>query len=302
LKARRITACLAAIACVVFIAAAPAFAGGQFKRFPETISPDGAYALAWGPMTDPPAKTAELVEVPYEDEAFDEAQPESVDNYLIDVATGKIVATIPGFEYFRGPKWHKNRGDLEIGWAPDAQSALAIYDGRWGSDAVVWIEPRARKIVDVQKQLEETFRKVLRKKEPKLAAEVTIYFNYAVIPRAGVLILNASGTIPKKDDTAAYQLKFKITGAGDKVQFHLQNARVIEEAFTVPDDDPEAELNKVYAQLRAKLPEARRAALREEQTKWLKRREEITDKGCKTRFTNHRIVELRTLLAERLNT
>jgi hypothetical protein len=276
----------------------PGVRGGQFKRFPETISPDGAYALAWGPLTDPPANPAELSEVPYEDEAFDEAQPDSVANYLIDVATRKIVAAIPGFEYFRGPKWRKNRADLEIGWAPDAQNALAIYDGRWSSEAVVWIEPRAHKIVDVQKQLEEAFRKVLRKKEPKLAAEVSIYFNSAVIPRAGVLILNASGTIPKQDDTAAYRLKFKITGAGDTVQFHLQNARVIKEAYTVPGDDPEGELNKVYGQLRAKLPEARRAALRDEEMKWLKRREEITDDDCKTSFTNHRIVELRTLLKE----
>ena len=296
MKARRIIVCLAAIAWVVFIAASRAFAGGQFKRFPETISPDGAYALAWGPTTDPPAKTAELSEVPYEDEAFDDAQSDSVDNYLIDMATRKIVATIPGFEYFAGPKFRRNRADLEIGWAPDAQSALAIYDGRWSSDAVVWIEPRAHKIVDVQKQLEEAFRKVLRKKEPKLADEVSIYFNYAVIPRAGVLILNASGTIPKQEDTEVYQLKFKITGAGDKVQFHLQNARVIKEAFTALSDDPEGELNKVYGQLRAKLPEAWRAILRDEQTKWLKRREEITEDGCKTSFTNHRIIELRTLL------
>jgi uncharacterized protein YecT (DUF1311 family) len=80
------------------------------------------------------------------------------------------------------------------------------------------------------------------------------------------------------------------------VQFHLQNARVIEESFTALSDDPEGELNKVYGQLRAKLPEARRAILRDEQTKWLKRREEITEDGCKTSFTNHRIIELRTLL------
>ena len=290
MRACRITICWVAIGCLL---ASSVLAGGQFKRFPETISPDGAYALAWAPT--PPPNTAELSEVPYEDEAFDGEAPDSVDNYLIDTATRKIVAAIPGFEYFRGPKWHKNRSDLEIGWAPDGHSGLAIYDGRWSSEAVVWIEPRAGKIVDVQKQLEDAFRKVLRKKEPKLAADVLIYFNYAVISREGILVLNASGTIPKNDNTDAYQLKFKITGSGDKVQFLLQNARVIKESYVAPADDPEAELNKVYGQLRAKLPEAQRTVLRDEQKQWLKLRDEITNYDCKTNFTNHRIIELRTL-------
>jgi len=294
MRPRSSTIWWAAIGCAVSFATSSLFAGGQFKRFPETISPDGAYALAWA--SDPPPNTAELSEVPYEDETSDEQETDSVENYLIDAASHKIVATIPGFEYFRGPKWRKNRADLEIGWAPDAQSALAIFDGRWSSEAVVWIEPRARKIVDVQKQLEEAFRKVLRRKEPKLAADVLIYFNGAVISRGGILILNASGTIPKQEDTAAYQLKFKITGSGDKAQFHLQDARVIKESFKQPAEDPEAELNKVYGRLRAKLSEARRTALRDEQKQWLKLREEITNEDCKTSFTNHRVIELQTLL------
>src|SRR5437763_14610328 len=85
----------------------PAFAGGQFKRFPETISPDGAYFLAWG-AAEEASDPAQLTEVPYEDEAFDEANREgNASNYLVDAATHKIVATIPGFEYFRGPQWHK---------------------------------------------------------------------------------------------------------------------------------------------------------------------------------------------------
>ena len=49
--------------------------------------------------------------------------------------------------------------------------------------------------------------------------------------------------------------------------------------------------------MRAKLPQKQRDLLRDEQKEWLKLREEINDDNCKTRFTNHRIVELRARLS-----
>src|SRR5205823_1705121 len=138
----------------------------QIKRFPETISPDGAYALAWGPVVEK-SDRGEVTEVPYEDDAFDHANSENnVGNYLLDTAARKIVTTIPDFEYFSGPHWRKNRADLEIAWSRDSRTALAIYDGRWGSEAVAWIEPRSDKAVNVQKKLEKGFYKVLHKHEP----------------------------------------------------------------------------------------------------------------------------------------
>jgi hypothetical protein len=273
--------------------------GGQFKRFPDTVSPDGARALAWGPVAEQKSDVASFTEVPYEDEALDQDWSDSsVNNYLIDAVAGKVIAVIPDFEFFRGPHWRKNRGSLEIGWSPDSSSALAIFNGRWSSEGVAWIAARAGKIVNVQKELEEAFRGVLRKKEPKLAADVSIYFSEPVIPREGVLVVNAGGTIPKEQDTEAYQLKFKITGSGERVHFHLLKERTMEESFSTFGDDPEGELNKVYGQLRAKLPEARRALLLNEQRKWLKLREEMTDDGCKESFTEHRVIELRVRFQE----
>jgi hypothetical protein len=291
----RITAALlSAIAFFGFAGAAPVFAGGQFKRFPETISPDGAYALAWAPASESKANPSTFTEVPYSDESFDE---DEADNYLIDVAAHKIIATIPDFGYFSGPQLHKNRASIEVGWSPDVKGALAIYGGRWSSDAVVWIEPKTRRIVSVQKQLEEGFRSVLHKKEPKLAQGVSINFENAVIPKPGILVIEASGTIPKEDETNNYQLKFKISGEGEKVRFQLQGNRVLPED-TSTAGDAEEELNKVYGRLRAKLPEARRQALRDEQKKWLELREEITDADCKSEFTGARTSELQVRLEQ----
>jgi hypothetical protein len=163
---------------------------------------------------------------------------------------------------------------------------------------VAWIAARAHKIVNVQKELEDAFRSVLRKKEPELAGISSINFSEPVILREGVLIVNVSGTIPKEQDTNAYQLKFRITGSGAKVHFHLLKERTLKESFSSFGDDAEAELNKAYGRLRAKLPEAQRALLLNDQRKWLKLREEMTDDDCKTRFTEHRVIELRVRLEE----
>ena len=72
MNTRRIIAALRCIAICGSVAVVHVLNGGQFKRFPETISPDGAYVLAWGVREDA-SDTAELTETPYQDEAFDEA-------------------------------------------------------------------------------------------------------------------------------------------------------------------------------------------------------------------------------------
>ncbi|HKP04617.1 MAG TPA: lysozyme inhibitor LprI family protein [Chthoniobacterales bacterium] len=270
-------------------------AGGEFKRFPETISPDGAYVLAWGAGGEQAGDTAQFTEVPYENDDFDQANVDAdVNNYLVETATNKIVATIPGFSYFAGPNLRKNRSGLNIAWTPDAQSGLGIFDGRWSSEAVVWIEPRTRKMVDVQEQLAKGFMTVLHKNEKRFKT-VEVRFFGAVIPKPGVLVIRASGSIPKEDETADYALKFTITGAGDKVQFHLQSGRRLPEESRALPSDPEEELNRVYTKVRSSLSPRDRDTLRDEQTRWLKLREQIANDNSRERFTQHRIEELHSL-------
>jgi hypothetical protein len=48
MKAPNIAAKFLAIGVFALLAHPADLAGGQFKRFPETVSPDGSYALAWG--------------------------------------------------------------------------------------------------------------------------------------------------------------------------------------------------------------------------------------------------------------
>jgi hypothetical protein len=295
MRERLILAASLAAAAVSLTGVSPAGADARFKSFPETISPDGAYILAWGATQEPAGNTEALTEAPYEDEAFDQANREkNISNYLVNVATHKVVATIPGFEYWAGPTWHKNRGGLEIAWSPNAQGGLAIFDGRWGSEGVAWIEPRTHKVVDAQKQLEKAFFQMLRKTEPTFK-HGDVLFQEAAIPRPGLLMVKASATIPKERDTASYLMRFKITGEGANVQFRLLGSRKLPEESEPEDSDKEVELNKVYNQVRAKLPQKQREALRDEQARWLKLREAMSDERSRESFTQHRIWELRAL-------
>jgi hypothetical protein len=280
---------------VLVFTATGALDAQQFKRLPETISPDSAYVLAWGPVAEK-GDRSELTEVPYEDETFDHANSENnVANYLVDTAARKIVATIPDFEFWRGATFHKNRADLEIAWSRDSRAALAIYDGRWGSEAVAWIEPRSGKAVNVQKKLEKGFYKVLHKHEPAFKT-VDVRFSNAALVKPQLLVVHASGTIPKEQDTAEYVLKFKISGEGANIRFDLESARRLpEESVSQDEGDNETVLNAVYNRVRAKLSEKERETLRDEQTKWLKHRENMPDETSRDYYTQHRIAELRAM-------
>src|SRR5215471_19728340 len=85
-----------------------AFGQAHFKRFPETVTNDGTYVLAWGLREDPAgtvdSKTEIVADGPEKIEFdSDRFEPyELVEDYLVDTATGKIIAAIPDFTYYSG--------------------------------------------------------------------------------------------------------------------------------------------------------------------------------------------------------
>ena len=282
-------------------AASTGFAQQQFKRLPETMSPDGAYVLAWAPdeagNDASPPKLDEMVEVAFDDESFDEKHKDGeATNYLVETATGKVVAMLPGFGYWRGPNWHKNRADLEVAWRSDGAAALVIYSGRGGSEAIAWLVPARRQVVDVQKQLETAFRRVLRKHQPRFR-DVDVRFTGPIITANGSLLVRASGSIPKEDNTADYLLSFKIGGEAEKVRLQLQSGRKLSDSDNQGEVSDDGHLNAVYRRVTAGLPAKERDALRAEQEQWLKTREMIGDEGSRRWFTDARVEALRTLEA-----
>ena len=84
------------------------FGQAHFKRFPETMTNNGAYVLGWGIKDDPAgsvdSKTEIVADGPEKidigEQRFETS--EGIEDYLVDTATGKIVATIPDFTYYAG--------------------------------------------------------------------------------------------------------------------------------------------------------------------------------------------------------
>ena len=112
------------------------FGQAHFKRFPETVTNNGAYVLGWGIKDDPAgsvdSKTEIVADGPEQlDLDSDRFEPyERVEDYLVEAATGKIVATIPDFTYYAGSEGRENHFDLEVGWSPDNRSGIAVYQAR----------------------------------------------------------------------------------------------------------------------------------------------------------------------------
>src|SRR4051812_47541153 len=79
----------------------------RYKRFPETISPDGSYAVAWGDRIERSTTTATFTEVPYAAPRSDLAQMGGIQDYLVETRRGKGPVPIPNVQYFSGIEGHE---------------------------------------------------------------------------------------------------------------------------------------------------------------------------------------------------
>ncbi len=147
------------------------FGQAHFKRFPETVTNNGAYVLGWGLKDDPAgsvdSKTEIVADGPekidIESIGVDVETYERIEDYLVDTATGKIVATIPDFTYYAGSEGSENHFHLEVGWSPDNRGGIAIYQARHATDKVAWINPTEHKTSNVWPQIEKAVRRVAAK-------------------------------------------------------------------------------------------------------------------------------------------
>ena len=283
-----------------FATGAPdARAGGQFRRFPETISPDGTYVLGWGARENTHDDLASLQDVSADKEKGPaQGAGDDWENYLVDAVAGRVVAVIPDFHYFSGPEGRQNHDDISVAWSPGAKIAVAIYDGRWSYEAISWIEPADRRFVSIGKELESAFRHLLRVKEKQNDAG-SVSFQSAVIPDQNTLIVDAWGQVPKSESAPVYhyRLKFHVAVDGKKPRMELLKSHSIsdqeESAYgdTGTAETAEVELNRIYGKLRAKLDAAARENLKTEEKKWLSLRAAMPDDD-RLQFTRLRINEL----------
>jgi hypothetical protein len=281
------TACLALTTFFLGALCSPAGEPG-FRRFADTISPDGNYVLAWGwGMAEQPEQLQEWA--PGQDTLGD-----SVTNYLVDSVRGRVLTIIPERDHFRTSDGHsKGFSGLAVAWSEDSQHALAIYEDRWSDSAILWVRPRTRTFINVLAPLVQAYRDLLAQKE-KLKEAGEIGFSRPALLPGGILVINARAR-PRVNQTRDYcfRLKFLITTEGEKAKCRLVSGRKIPSPDDDNDDAVEKELNEAYQKLKAGLSETNRVTLKERQLQWLKQREALGEGVDPILFTQLRTSYLR---------
>ncbi len=218
---RRLLVLVATLTATLALAAPAAF-----DVFPETRSPDGRFAMAWGI----PGKTidsARLREGGGESDYATEILSESdkAQNYLVDLKKPGIVATLTGFKGF----FRENHGGVSARWSKNQPVALVTHHGKW--------EPRALSLVSASgsqtallSKLRNDIRDYLRRKsgkkyigvKEKLAFEVNdaVFF-------PGKLTLTVTASVPKEEEGysatiwAVYRFRIRESGELRVIDTHI---------------------------------------------------------------------------------
>ena len=249
----------------------------------DTISPDGNYAMAWSTTG-----TATLDEMPLPDET--EENP--VSNYVIQVASRKIVLTIPGGHYWRlYGGGQPNHFSLETVWSENSRSMLAIYDSRWSTIAVFLVDVSSPRVAGIENQLRMAFSRTLK------SAHGTVYirhkdslemmFGWPWFVAPGRFSVWANAEIPKQDDPEfTYELYFQTENNGT-------NVALVKAEPTSEEESADRSLNRIYRTLHGLLSSDDQNALVEEERAWLLKRDAIKSQEEKQAFVQARIDELK---------
>jgi hypothetical protein len=291
------------------------FGQAHFKRFPETVTNNGAYVLGWGIKDDPAgsvdSKTEIVADGPEKidigEQRFETS--EGIEDYLVDTTTGKIVATIPDFMYYAGSEGRENHFHLGVGWSPDNRGGIAIYQARYATDTVAWINPTEHKTSNVWPQIEKAVRRVAVRKKGKEAAdaEYEIRVSNPVFVRPRRFFIDAMiGMLSSKKENApsySFEILFDVKGNLEVPQLEVASAKSVSDESRsrgIADNEVEARLKKAYHKLATTLPPRDRESLKQEELKWLATREHITaaemdnKEFIQLRLTERRVAELET--------
>jgi hypothetical protein len=253
----------------------------------DTVSPDGKYAIAWSATGD---TTPDLSAPP------SETDKSPVANYLIEVATGKLLLQLPECHYWDSyAAGHQNHFSLETGWLEGSQSLLAIYNSRWSTDAALLVDVSLRRAVSIKNQLEASFKEALKstrgKDYTKYKDSLAIEFGSPWFVAPGQFYVSGNASIPKKESpNFNLGLFFKVANDG---------IGVILAKFETSSHQESADrsLNRVYRKLQGLLSSDDRKILIEEERTWLTKRDAIRSEQHKAAFIEARRQELQTRLA-----
>lgn len=191
-----------------------------FSRLSDTASPDGRYCLVWAPDGISAEQMADLPEWPADVEiSGDDIE---AGNYLYDNEAKRITMRLPGFHYFAGHGWRRNRGELYVAWTADSRGALAISAERWDDEGLVWIDPVKRRVTDLKGVVEKACLRVLQERENDKGADMQ-FSNPSILP-GNILVLDGSAGHMKEGPCYDYRLTFRMVFPKGKPRLELLNA------------------------------------------------------------------------------
>lgn len=191
-----------------------------FSRLSDTASPDGRYVLVWAPEELSAEQMADLPEWPADVEiSGDDIE---AGDYLYDNRAKRIVTPLPGFRYFAGHGWRRNRGALYVAWTADSRGALAISAERWDDEGIVWIDAAKGGVFEVKDSVEKAFLRVLQEREHDKGANMQ-FSNPSILPN-NILILDGGASHMKEGPCYDYRLTFRMTYPKGNPQLELLKA------------------------------------------------------------------------------
>jgi hypothetical protein len=239
--------------------------------------------MAWSTTGE---ATLEQLPLPGED-------PNPVANYVIEVASRKIVVELPGSHYWHLPDGGRlNHYSLETVWSEDSRSMLAIYDSRWSTDVAFLVDVSVPRAVSIENQLESSFKQTLKSTrgseytKHKDSLEITFGSPWFVAPRRFYVSANAS--IPKEENPDFnLGLYFQIENEGTSMT-------LLRSEPSPGEESADRSLNRTYRKLHGLLSDSDQKLLVEEERAWLTKRDAIKSKQQKEALIVARTQELQT--------
>jgi hypothetical protein len=277
--------CLALTAAFLYVGIASAVAEeSKLYVLWDTVSPDGKYAIAWSTTGE---ATPDDLPSPYE------TDKNPVTNYVIEVASSKIVVQLPESHYwdlYGGG--HLNHFSLETVWSENSRSMLAIYASRWSTDAVLLVDVSVPQAVRIENQLEASFKQTLKSTRgseyTKYKDSLAITFGSPWFVAPGRFYVSAHASIPKQENPDFnLGLYFQIENGGTSVillKFEPSSG----------EESADRSLNRTYRKLHGLLSAADQKSLVEEERAWLIKRDAIKSDPQKEALIAARTQELQT--------
>lgn len=302
---------LTALAVVVLLEIESRGGEGHVKRFPETVSPNGSYYLAWGDgVAESGGDPTKLTELPYGTPRADLKEMAEIQDYLLETRRVHGPMPIPKITYFSGIEGHEVGRGMTYTWSPDSAAVLVIYESPANYLAAMWVDVEKRRVTDLGSALEGELRRLAaerfgRDAEKKLAS---VSFARVSLVQPGILtidgLLAAGGGEKDADSECCCRMRFWVTagGAGATMELVKSEWLTADERKDEPffeGDGLAAELTQVLASLRASLHGKAVEELAREQAQWLHQREAMPSTANEAGFTRHRIEELRIRAEEK---